>query len=209
VRKAAARKSCQRRLQRWLATRRSRPRILRRSEPSRRACVAAPPPIDRRSFAGPRLSPETLRKPRFGWTQEGGARNAIQYNTIQYNTRNSSGRTARDGRYTPGPLAGARKFCHSTCTVAEHARHTLSGRRVTASAAVPVSIPATAAQWRTGQQHCSRQGTRAWGSCIIGELTLHRARDGSHRRASGKMARVRRPNQHHRSGKRGKTRRAR
>jgi len=50
--------------------------------------------------------------------------------------------------------------------------------------------------------HRSRQGSRAWGRSLIGELTLHRARAGPRRHANTGMAPGRRPSPHYRSSRR-------
>jgi len=82
--------------------------------------------------------------------------------TIQYKKFKWSHR--RNGRYTPGPLVGARKVCHSTCTVSG-AWTTHIGRQGgtwPAPRYIPVSISATAAQWRS-EQHTAADRVRAHG----------------------------------------------
>jgi len=81
----------------------------------------------------------------------------------------------RNGRYTPGPLAGGQKDSslnmHSQRGMNDTHR---AARGDVASAAIPVSISATAAQWRS-DQHTAADRVRADGErSLTDELTIER-----------------------------------
>jgi len=117
-------------------------------------------------------------------------------------TRNSSGRTAEMAGIHRGPLRGPERFVTQHAQSAGHELHTSGGkggrgqRRDTRQHFCDSRAVALRAA------HRSRQGTRAWGRSLIGELTLHRVRVGPRRHANTGTASGRQPSPHYRSSRR-------